>query len=121
MPVYEYLCADCRQKSAFLIRNAKDEITIKCNFCSGTHLTRVMSRFASLKSDEDRLESLSDPSRWSGLDENDPKSVATFIKKMGREIGQDASRDDIDRLADEAAHEAVSDNKNATAGKTGLD
>jgi len=106
MPLYEYVCADCHHKSTFLVRHRDAEHDLKCNFCSSGNLTRIMSRFASLKSDEDRLESLADPDKWSGLDENDPKSVARFINKMGREMGEDVSRDEIEQMADEAAHEA---------------
>jgi len=66
-----------------------------------------MSRFASVKSEEDRLESLADPSSWGGLDENDPRSVERFIRKMGNEMGDEVSRDEIDQMADEAAREAA--------------
>lgn len=64
-----------------------------------------MSRFAAPKSEEARMESLADPSKWSGLDENDPKSVAKFMKKMGKEMGEDLG-DDFDQAVDDAAHEA---------------
>lgn len=48
-----------------------------------------MSRFASPKSEEARLESLADPNALAGLDENDPESMARFMKKMGDEMGED--------------------------------
>ena len=54
-----------------------------------------MSRFASPKSEEARLEALSDPSHLSGVDENDPRSMARFMKKMGQEMGEDLG-DDLD-------------------------
>jgi hypothetical protein len=69
-------------------------------------LTRIMSRFASIKSEEDRLESLADPSKWGGLDESDPKSIARFVKKLGSEMGEDINREELDQIADEAAGEA---------------
>jgi hypothetical protein len=52
-----------------------------------------MSRFASPKSEEARLESLGDPSTLAGLDENDPKSMARFMKTMGEEMGEDLGDD----------------------------
>ena len=126
MPLYEYVCADCYQKSTFLVRNRDAGHDLKCNFCNSGNLTRTISRFASLKSDKDRLESLADPGKWSGLDENDPKSVARFIKKMGQEMGKDVSRDEIDQMADEAAREAEtgfnsSDESGKDSGLAGLD
>jgi len=52
-----------------------------------------MSRFASPKSEEARLESLADPDALSGLDENDPESMTRFMKKMGDELGEDLGED----------------------------
>ena len=47
-----------------------------------------MSRFATMKSEDARLDSLADPSQYGDLDENDPNSVARFMKKMGQEMGR---------------------------------
>ena len=52
-----------------------------------------MSRFASPKSEETRLEALADPGNLAGLDENDPQSMARFMKKMGEEMGEDLGDD----------------------------
>jgi len=54
------------------------------------------------------MESLADPSKLSGLDENDPKSVARWMKKMGKEMGEDAG-EDFDQSIDEAMEEAESE------------
>ena len=52
-----------------------------------------MSRFAAPKSEEARIEALADPSNFGGVDENDPKSMARFMKKMGKEMGEDLGED----------------------------
>ena len=52
-------------------------------------------------SEETRLERLADPSQWSGLDENDPKSVARVLKKMGQEMGED-SPGEVEQMVEEA-------------------
>jgi hypothetical protein len=52
-----------------------------------------MSRFASPKSEEARLASIADPSALGGFDENDPKSMARFMKKIGDETGEELSDD----------------------------
>jgi hypothetical protein len=57
-----------------------------------------MSRFASPKSEEARLEALSDPSNLAGLDENDPKSMARFMKNMGEEMGEDIGDDVLEAM-----------------------
>ncbi len=78
-----------------------------CKYCKGEDLEQLFSRFASPKSEESRMESLADPSSFSGLDENDPASVARWMKKMGKELGEDFGGEDIDQLAEEAAQEAA--------------
>jgi hypothetical protein len=78
-----------------------------CKFCKGTDLEQLFSRFSSPKSEEQRLESLADPSSLGGLDENDPASVARWMKKMGREMGEDMG-EDFDQIAEEAAQEVAS-------------
>jgi hypothetical protein len=63
-----------------------------------------MSRFATVKSEDDRLDALGDSSSLGDLDENDPSSVARFMKKMGRELGDDLG-DDFESAMDEAMAE----------------
>ena len=60
-----------------------------CPVCGGKDLKRLISRVRVAKSDDQRLEAASDPSLLSGVDENDPKSVARAMKKMGQEMGED--------------------------------
>jgi hypothetical protein len=61
-----------------------------------------MSRFATVRSEEDRLDSLADPSSLGDLNEDDPKSVARWMKKMGSEMGEDLG-DDVDQALEEEA------------------
>jgi len=41
------------------------------------------------RSEDARLASLADPSRWGGLDESDPRAMAKAMKDLGREAGED--------------------------------
>jgi hypothetical protein len=61
-----------------------------------------MSRFATIRSEEDRLESLADSSSLGDLNEDDPKSVARWMKKMGSEMGEDLG-DDVDEALEAEA------------------
>jgi putative FmdB family regulatory protein len=106
MPIYEYLCNQCRKKMSFLVMKP-EAFKAACRYCGSGEMEQLFSRFASPKSEESRLESLADPSNLSGLDENDPGSVARWMKKMGREMGEDFAGEDIDQLAEEAAREAA--------------
>ncbi len=103
MPIYEYRCADCRKKFEVLVLRAEEKSSLRCPHCNSTTMKRLISRFTSIKSEEARLESLTDPSNLSGLDENDPASMARWLKRMGGELGEDVSKDEIDQMADEIA------------------
>lgn len=95
MPIYEYICHDCRRRVSLFwwtARQAETE-TARCPRCGQTRLTRIPSRVVFLRSEEDRLESLLDPSHLGDMDEDDPRSVARWMKRMGRELGEELGED----------------------------
>lgn len=104
MPIYEYHCQDCRRRVSLLVRSISNPAVPVCPRCGGTHLERLMSRFTRVRSEEDRLDTLADPSALGGLDENDPKSVARWAKKMGKEMGEDLG-EDFDEVMEQAMEE----------------
>lgn len=104
MPIYEYECQGCQRRVSLLIRTLSAAEAPRCPRCGSATLSRLMSRFATVKSEDSRLDSLSDPSSFGDLDENDPQSVARFVKKMGHEMGEDLG-DDLDAAMDEAMTE----------------
>jgi hypothetical protein len=79
-----------------------------------------MSRFARVRSEEDRLDSLADPSALGDVDENDPQSVARWAKKMGKELGEDVG-EDFDQMMDEAMDEDAGGEGKGPGGASGLD
>jgi len=104
MPIYEYDCAACRRRVSLLIRSVSAAAVPACPRCGGAELTRVMSRFVTVKSEDARLESMADAGSFGDVDENDPASVARFMKKMGKEFGDDLG-DDFESAVDEAMAE----------------
>lgn len=104
MPIYEYQCQDCRRRVSVFVRSISNPGKPTCPRCNGTRLERLMSRFARIRSEDDRLDSLADPSSFGDLDENDPKSVARWAKKMGKELGEDLG-EDFDQMMEEAVEE----------------
>ena len=93
MPVYEYLCLDCRKRSTVLVLSLANQVPATCSHCASARVERLLSRFASPKSEEARLEASLDPKNLAGLDENDPQSMARFMTKMGKEMGEDLGDD----------------------------
>jgi len=117
MPIYEYECADCRRRVSLLIRTLANAGAPACPRCGGANLTRLMSRFATVKSEDARLESLADSGSLGDLDENDPSSVARFMKTMGREFG-DEMGEDFESAVEEAMAEGGDDPGGADEGGT---
>ena len=103
MPIYEYRCEDCGRISEFLLIKTEETFIPQCKKCKSRKMSRILSRVRVVRSEESRLESLSDPSKWGDLDEKDPKSMAKWAKRMGRELGEDV--DGMDEMVDEALEE----------------
>lgn len=95
MPIYEYRCRQCGKCTTRLVLSVSAAPQQTCTHCHSADLERLLSRFASPKSDEARLEALADPSHLSGLDEKDPASMERFFRKMGQEMGEGLG-DDLD-------------------------
>src|SRR5207247_10394956 len=87
MPIYEDECHDGRRRVSLLVRSLSSAEPPACPRCGSTALSRLMSRFATVKSEEARLESLAEGGGLGDLDEGDPTSVGRLMKKMGRESG----------------------------------
>lgn len=90
MPTYDYRCLDCRKRSAIYQRYEDyGRVPVQCPHCGGSRLERRIGRVRFARSEESRLDSLADPDAWGGVDENDPRSMARMMRKMGSEMGED--------------------------------
>ncbi len=94
MPIYEYDCGDCRKRVSLLVRSISNPGTPTCPRCGGTNLERLMSRFAVVRSEDDRMDDLGgDLGDLGDLDEEDPRAVAKVMRRMKDELGEDAGED----------------------------
>jgi putative FmdB family regulatory protein len=103
MPIYEYRCADCRRRVSLLYQTFSAAATASpaCPECGSANLSRLVSRVFQLKSEDAQLDDLADPSMFGDVDENDPKSVARWARKLGSQMGEDLGDDwseMVDRL-----------------------
>jgi putative FmdB family regulatory protein len=101
MPIYEYECGKCHRRSSVLTLRVSEKVDAVCKHCGSDKLARLMSRFAMPKSEEARMEALTDPSSFGDLDENDPKSVARVMRKLGKEMGDEMDGPEMDQAIDE--------------------
>ena len=93
MPIFEFRCRTCRRKTTALVRARARIGEVRCTHYGSADLVKLVSQFAMPQSDEARLDALSDPSSFTGIDEHDPKSVARIMKKIGREMGENLGND----------------------------
>jgi len=100
MPIYEYYCFDCRKKVSIFYRTLSAAQTAEpvCPICGGQRLHRLVSRVRMLHSDEERLERLADSSLMAGLDEEDPRALARFMREMKDELGDEADDPELDEI-----------------------
>jgi len=101
MPIYEYQCGKCHKLTSVLTTRVSEKVEAVCRHCGGKKMRRLMSRFAMPRSDESRMDSLADPSKLRDLDENDPRSVARVMKRMGTEMGDEFSGPEFDEAVNE--------------------
>lgn len=118
MPIYEFRCRQCRKKTTALVmvRDRIDEV--RCSSCGSVDLERLWSRFATVKSEEARLDALAEAAERGGLDENDPRSIARWMKRMGEEMGEDVG-DEIDAALEEELAGAHHDEERPEAADSG--
>ncbi|MCE9537117.1 MAG: zinc ribbon domain-containing protein [Nitrospirae bacterium] len=103
MPLYEYQCLDCHKRSTVLVLSLTNRAPATCSHCLSPQVERMLSRFASPKSEEARLKALAEPDNLAELDENDPQSMARFMKKVGDEMGEDLGSDLSEAIEPEEA------------------
>ncbi|MBE2238707.1 MAG: zinc ribbon domain-containing protein [Caldilineaceae bacterium] len=112
MPIYEYVCLDCRKRVSVFFRtfSAASDEAARCPHCEGHHLRRLVSRVAVLKSEENRLDEMADPSFMAGLENEDPRALAGFMRKMSDEMGEPLDpemSEMVDRLERGESPEAI--------------
>lgn len=90
MPIYEYRCHHCRRRVSIFWRSFTEAAGGQpvCPNCGNRELSRLVSRISIVRTEESHLDDLADPSSLGDLDENDPKSIARWMRKMSHETGE---------------------------------
>ena len=100
MPIYEFRCNGCRRRVSVFTRSPTASLRPTCEHCGSSSLTRLFSRVAVLRAGDGAGEGF-DESSLAGVDENDPRSIARWVRKMNSEMGEplDAEMEsDLERL-----------------------
>jgi len=103
MPVYEFYCNDCHTIFNFLSRRVNTDKRPDCPRCGRPELDRQVSQFAVSRNrpeseepmpgmpdlDEEKFERamMSLAGEMEGVDENDPRAMARFMRKLSDATG----------------------------------
>jgi putative FmdB family regulatory protein len=89
MPTYRYRCFDCKKRfEVFLSYQEYGTKVVSCPHCNSEHVQRRIERVRIAKSEESRLDAITDPSDLEGL-EDDPRALGKMMRKMSNEMGED--------------------------------
>jgi len=125
MPRYDYRCQSCKKRSVIFQTYAEyGQKKVKCPHCGSPELQRLIGRVRFARSEESRLDQLSDPSDWGDFDESDPRSMAKMMRKMGSELGEDMPGEFdevVDRLEAGEDPEAIEESMPDLGGDNGDD
>jgi putative FmdB family regulatory protein len=106
MPIYEYRCANCKRKVSIFWRSFSvvDESKARCTYCGSARLSRLASRVRVIRGGS-RIGGSSDAESGTadagadmddsfmndlnGLDENDPRQLGHFMRKMAAQAGEE--------------------------------
>ena len=87
MPIYEFRCERCRRRSSVFTRAIGGEVEAVCSHCGSREMSRLISRVAVVRSEDDVFAGL-DESSLGEVDENDPRSMARWVRRMSHQMGE---------------------------------
>ena len=102
MPIFEYACNACNKRFSALVGVLADAKPPACPRCSGVELTKQVSRFARVRSEDDALESLADEAEYGDI-ENDPKAMRKWVRDMGNAMDENLDEDFEQAMEEEMA------------------
>lgn len=89
MPNYEFRCLSCRRRfEVFLSFNDYGKVPVQCPHCQSENVQRKIGRIRFARSNDSRMENLTDPSSLAGL-EDDPRSLGRMMRQMSAETGEE--------------------------------
>jgi len=87
MPIYEFRCHRCRRRTSVFTRSIGANVEPVCSHCGSPNISRLIPRVAVLRSEDDAFSGL-DESSLADVDENDPRSMARWVRRMSQQMGE---------------------------------
>ncbi len=89
MPIYEYRCNQCNREVGQLFLNIREAGKVRCKYCNGRSLRRLVSSFSVHQTEESRLASFDTSKPQGDAYYKDSRNVGLWAKKRMRELGVD--------------------------------
>jgi putative FmdB family regulatory protein len=89
VPIYEYRCNGCRRRVSVFQRSIQSSAAAVCPTCGSRDLARLISRVTVVRSEGSRLDDMASDAALADLDERDPRSLARWARRMGRDMGEE--------------------------------
>lgn len=90
VPVYEYRCADCKRKFSALVGVVAGPDDTACPNCGSKNTTKLVSRFARFRSEDDRIDEMADRLETMG-DPESPSEMRDVMRELGKAMDEDVS------------------------------
>jgi putative FmdB family regulatory protein len=90
MPVFEYRCAECGKKFSALVGMTAEPDDLKCPQCGGVKASKLVSRFARYRNEDDRIDEVADQLEYAGEPES-PSAMREMVRSMGKAMDEDVS------------------------------
>lgn len=88
MPVYEFQCKDCKQRTNIFVKSISEHLSPVCPKCRGKNMARLISSFAYHKSIATIHEEAGEPTMFPGSDYyKDPRNIGRWTEKRMKELG----------------------------------
>jgi len=104
MPEYDFYCYRCQRKfNQFIRYEDYGHKEVHCPWCNQIDIRRLISRVGFARSEDSRLENLTDFSEMGDLAEleQDPQALGRMMRNMSREVGEEMGpefNEVVDRL-----------------------
>jgi len=87
VPIYEFRCNACHKRTSVFTRSVSSAPSGACEHCGANDLSRLFSRVAVHRSPNGDSRGF-DEASLGDVDEDDPRSVAKWVRKISREMGE---------------------------------
>lgn len=87
MPIYEFRCNACRRRTSVFTRSIGAAVSAACEHCGSADLSRLISRVTVVRPEGDSFDNF-DESSLADVDENDPRSMARWVRNMSDQMGE---------------------------------